>query len=76
MIKPGNSSLSTTAGAKEMEGGNAHQLLLSILWHTQQFQQLEGCSYTGLVSRLSLLSLQLETHLATADGWFCLTGLF
>lgn len=43
MIKPCNSSLCTTAGAKDMEGGNAQQLLLSILWHTQPFQQLEGC---------------------------------
>lgn len=43
MIKSGNSSLCTTAGAKDLEGGNAHQLLLSILWHTQPFQHLEGC---------------------------------
>lgn len=75
IMKPGNSSLCTSAGAKDMEGGSAHQLLLSILWHTQQFQQLEGC-FTLAWLPGSLCFPCSWRHLATADGWFSLTGLF
>lgn len=74
IIKRGNSSLCTTAGAQDMEGGNAHQLLLSILWHSQQFQQLGSC-FTLPWFPGSLCFPCSWRHLATADGWFSLTEL-
>ena len=74
IIKLGNSSLHTIAGAKDIEGGYTYQLLLS----TPAYIAIPIAGkllYTGLVSILSLLSLQLETHLSIADCWFDLTGL-
>jgi len=71
IIKLGSSSLHTIAGAKDVEGGYTHQLLLSALAYIA-VPTAARLLYTGLVS---MLSLQLETYLSIADCWSDLTGL-
>lgn len=74
VIKAGNSSLHTISGAKDIEGENTHRLLLRTLAYTA-IPTVGRSLYIALVSILSLLSLQLETHPSIGDCWLHLTGL-